>query len=134
MTDSTSAIGVVDAPPDEPVEDPVVDPDEEPVVDPDEEPAVDPDEEPVPEPVLEFDDDPAGEPFELDVVEEPGFCPESVPLFGLLLFPPPHPAKISAEIKVQQMVGKKVCFMIVSFCILCARSPCEFPLSFIVFL
>jgi len=116
----------VDVPPDEPVEEPVVDPDEEPVEDPEEEP--------VPEPVFEFDDDPAGEPFELDVVEEPDFCPESVPLFGLLLFPPPHPAKSSAEIKVQKMVGKKVCFMIVSFCFLCARSPCEFPPSLIVLL
>lgn len=101
MTDRTSAIGVVDVAPDEPVEEPVLGLGEE--------------------PVFEFDDDPAGEPFELDVVEEPGVCPESALSPGLLL-PPPHPAKSSAEISAQQTGDKNICFTIVSFCYLSARS------------
>jgi hypothetical protein len=122
--DCTSATGVVDAPPDEPGGEPLLEPEFEPVVDPCEDPVL--------APVFEFDDDPAGEPPELDAVGEPGFCAESVPLPGLLL-PPPHPARSSAEIRAQQTGDKKICFTIVSFCYLCARSFWEFPPSLIVF-
>jgi hypothetical protein len=129
MTDCTSATGVVEVPPDEPEEEPLLEPGFEPVVDPGEDPVL--------APVFGFDDEPegdepAGELPELDAVEEPDFCPESVPLPGLLL-PPPHPAKSSAEIKAQPTGDKKFCFTIVSFCYLCARSSLGFPPSLIVF-
>lgn len=65
MTDCTSATGVVDGPPDEPGGEPLLVPEFEPVVDPCEDPVL--------APVLEFDDDPAGEPPEFDAPGEAGF-------------------------------------------------------------